>query len=228
MSCRHLFFLSVLAFGLACGPLMIERDGHRVFNPAYLTALEYRRDAWQMPDEVLAALALPPDAVVADVGAGGGFFSEYFSRHLDRGHVYATDVQDEMIERLEKRVRHEHLDNVSVVRGSFDDPGLPEGCCDLVFFSSVYKEIDGRPSYLRRVSRLLRPGGRVAILEFRPDAKGTGPPIADRLSTTAIEAELESAGFALIEQYDFLPRQSFQIFAPRDERAGREAPPPIP
>jgi ubiquinone/menaquinone biosynthesis C-methylase UbiE len=145
---------------------MIVREGRRVFNPAWAGALEWGRDDWQNPEAVLRALALPEDAVVADIGAGGGYFTERLSRAIPSGHVFASDVQDGMIERLNERVRDSGLANVTVVHARFDDPGLPDECCDLVFLSSVYKEIEGRVAYLRRVRPLLRPGGRVAILEF--------------------------------------------------------------
>lgn len=201
---------------LACGPVMVEREGHRVFNPSYAPVLEYRRDPWQMPEEVIASLALPADAVVADIGAGTGYFTERFSRHLVTGHVYATDVQHEMIERLQERVRERDLDNVTVLPVGFDAPGLPELCCDLVFFSSVYKEIDGRVAYMRGVRSALRLGGRVAILEFRPGDEGAGPPADVRLSAEAIIVELAEAGFALVESHDFLPRESFLVFSMRD------------
>ncbi|MCZ6713862.1 MAG: class I SAM-dependent methyltransferase [Deltaproteobacteria bacterium] len=204
-----------LALGsTACPPVMPERDGHRIFNPAYLPFLESSsRDEWQLPDRVIETLSFPQDAVVADIGAGGGYFTERFSKRLEgTGHVFATDVQDEMIQALRERVRTRGLDNVTVVRASFDDPMLPDACCDLVFFSSVYKEIDGRIDYMGRVQRALRPGGRVAILEFRPEARGSGPPVDARLDPDQIVGELAAAGFVLVERHDFLPRQSFLIF----------------
>lgn len=213
--------LALTLCATACGLPMIEREGRRVFNPAWAWALEFGRDDWQKPEEVLCALALPEDAVVADIGAGGGYFTERLSRALPSGHVFATDAQDGMIERLNDRVRDRGLANVTVVRAAFDDPGLPEGCCDLVFLSSVYKEIEGRVAYMRRVQPLLRPGGRVAILEFRPGAPGAGPPEAMRLAPDAIVAELGEAGFVLVESHDFLPRESFLVFA-RDPGASRQ------
>jgi ubiquinone/menaquinone biosynthesis C-methylase UbiE len=192
---------------------MLEVEGRRVFNPAWAWALEVDREGWQRPEDVLRILALPESAVVADIGAGGGYFTERFARALPAGRVFATDVQPGMLERLEERVRERKLLNVEVVRARFDDPGLPAGCCDLVFLSSVYKEITQRVDYMRRVRPLLRPGGRVAILEFRPGAPGAGPPQAMRLAPQQIVAELEQAGFALVESHDLLPRESFLVFA---------------
>jgi ubiquinone/menaquinone biosynthesis C-methylase UbiE len=218
----------VLLVATACAPPMIEVEGRQVYNPAWAWALEVRRDGWQQPDEVLAALALPETAVIADVGAGGGYFTERFARALPSGHVFASDVQDGMIERLTTRVHERELSNVTVVRGDFDDPGLPSECCDLVFFSSVYKEILGRVAYMQRVRPLLRPGGRVAILEFLPGAL-SGPPQAMRLSPEAIIDELDQAGFALVERHDFLERESFLVFAAdtdpgADPRAAQASP----
>jgi ubiquinone/menaquinone biosynthesis C-methylase UbiE len=204
--------LTLIVCVTACGPTMIVRDGHRVFNPAWAWALEFDREDWQKPDDVLRALALPKDAVVADIGAGGGYFTERLSRALPAGHVFATDVQAEMIERLNDRVCDRGLANVTVVQAPFDDPGLPGGCCDLVFFSSVYKEIDERIAYMRKVRKLLRSGGRVAILEFRPEAPGAGPPAAVRLVPKQVISELAQAGFVLLETHDFLPREYFLVF----------------
>ena len=199
---------------LACSPVMVERNGHRVFNPAYVPFLDSsRRDAWQRPEAVLDALAIPEGAVVADIGAGSGYFAERLAARVGpTGLVYATDVQDEMIEALEQRVAERGLANVRVLLAAYDDPTLPEACCDLVFFSSVYKEIDGRVDYMKKVARLLRPGARVAILEFRPGASGFGPPTEDRLAAEEVAEELAAAGYALAATHDFLPREYLLVF----------------
>jgi len=204
---------------MGCALTMVERDGHRVFNPRYVRALESdRRDGWQQPDRVLETLALPQAAVVADIGAGTGYFTERFARWVGAtGHVYATEVQDAMLTRLRERVAEHELDNVEVIRAGFDDPTLPDACCDLIFFSSVYKEIDGRVDYMRKLRRALRRGGRVAIIEFRRWTFGLGPPLDVRLPPERVENELAEAGFALVESYDFLPREYFLVFAPARE-----------
>jgi len=209
--------MAALALLLGCAPSLIERDGHRVFNPLYLFYLDGRsRDSWQQPERVIDALALAPDAVVADVGAGSGYFTERFARRVGAGgFVYATDVQEEMLDRLRARVTRKRLANVSVVIARFDDPSLPEACCDLVFLSSVYKEIDERIAYMEKVRRVLRPSGRVAILEYRPDWEGAGPPPTDRLRPEIVTQEMAAAGFDLREQHDFLARQYFLVFARR-------------
>lgn len=213
---RRLCALCCLAWsGLGCAPFMIEYEGHRVFNPYYLFYLESdRRDAWQKPDEVLRALGIPPAAVVADIGAGGGYFTERFSRHLGpTGHVYATDVQEVMIRELKARVERRGLRNVEVIHAGFDEPMLPESSCDLVFFSSVYKEIADRVNYMKKIAETLRPGGRVAIIEYHPYALALGPPLNVRSRREQVIEELSAAGFVLIEEHDFLRREYFLVFS---------------
>jgi ubiquinone/menaquinone biosynthesis C-methylase UbiE len=193
---------------------MRDYEGHRVFNPVYLFYLESEQRAeWQKPDEVLQALALPPGSSVADIGAGGGYFTERFSRWVgDSGHVFATDVQPSLLRKLEKRVAKNSLMNVTVIHAAFEDPTLPERSCDLAFFSSVYKEIDGRVEYMQRLRRALRPGGRVAILEYRPESEARGPERKDRLAESQALQEMEAAGYRLTERFDFLPREYFLVF----------------
>jgi predicted methyltransferase len=203
---------------ISCEPTTIDHQGHRIFNANYLFYLETeRRDNWQKPVEVLNALEISNKAVVADIGAGGGYFTEKFSKYLDlSGHVYATDVQDVMLEKLKERVAKRQLNNVEVIRGEFDDPMLPEASCDLVFFSSVYKEIDGRIDYMKKIKTALKPGGRVAIIEFLPGLMTPGPPMEMRLQPEQVIQELSAAGFTLVKSYDFLPREYFLIFALTD------------
>jgi FkbM family methyltransferase len=195
---------------------MRNYKGHDVFNPVYLFYLESpSRDEWQKPDEVLHALAVPKGAVVADIGAGGGYFTEKLARDVGAsGHVYATDVQKTMLRKLRKRVQKNGWTNVSVIEGAFDDPNLPADSCDLVFFSSVYKEIDDRILYMEKVRKAMKEAGRVAILEYRPDAEGPGPPRHHRLAASQVIEELDAAGFVLLQRFTFLPREYFLVFGP--------------
>ncbi len=196
---------------------MREYEGHTVFNPFYLFYLESpKRDRWQKPDEVLEALRLRPGDVVADIGAGGGYFTEKLAHRVGpSGHVYATDVQEVMIQKLRKRVEKQGLTNVTVIHAGFDDPTLPPAACDLAFFSSVYKEIEGREEYMKKVRLALKQTGRVAILEYRPEERSPGPPKRCRLPETQVVAELEAAGFRLVDRFEFLPRESFLVFGVR-------------
>ncbi len=198
----------------ACAPTMIDHDGAMLFNPAYVRFLESdSRDRWQKPDDVIAALAVPTGAVVADIGAGGGYFTRRFADRVGpAGLIYATDVQDAMIRELSERVIDKGYENVEVVRSSPQDPMLPTGCCDLIFFANVYKEIQDRNAYLANVRKALRPDGRVAIIGFPPDGSFMGPPREVRLSTEQVVEEFADSGFTLTQSHDFLPMQYFLEF----------------
>jgi arsenite methyltransferase len=200
--------------GASCAPRMIEVEGHRVFNPEYLWYLESEnRCQWQKPDQVIQALQLSEGAVIADIGAGGGYFTERFSKRVGRlGHVYAVDVQDIMIGLLKERVKSNKLENVTVIKGKFETPMLPLHAIDIAFFSSVYKEIEERTRYMKEVRRSLKPGGRVAIIEFYKDRGLIGPELADRLYETQVIDEMKKAGFVLIQRFDFLPKEYFLLF----------------
>jgi arsenite methyltransferase len=212
--------------GASCAPRMIELEGHRVFNPEYLWYLESEnRDQWQKPDQIIQALQLPEGAIIADIGAGGGYFTERFSKRVGRfGHVYAVDVQDIMITLLKERIRNNKLENVTVIKGKFETPMLPLHAIDVAFFSSVYKEIGERVRYMKEVRRSLKPDGRVAIIEFYKDRGFIGPELADRLYETQVIDEMNRSGFVLIQRFDFLPKEYFLLFGIVDETEGFQTP----
>lgn len=172
-----------------------------------------KRDLWQKPDEVLRALALPPDAVVADLGAGTGYFAVRLARRLPSGRVYGVDVEPDMVRHLAERARRERLDNLVAVAAAPDAPNLPEKV-DLVLLVNVYHHIDERERYFDRLEDDLRPGGRVAIVDFRLDAPA-GPPRATRIAGERVKEELTRAGYRLVQEHDFLPNQYFLVFEPR-------------
>jgi ubiquinone/menaquinone biosynthesis C-methylase UbiE len=171
------------------------------------------RDAWQKPDAVIEALALRPDVVLADLGAGTGYFAARLARMLPKSTVYAADVEPDMVRYLGERAKREGLPNLKPVRASAGDARLPEKV-DLVLIVDVYHHIDEREQYLRRLAATLRPGGRVAVIDFRLDSP-EGPPKAARIAPEKVKAEFAAAGYALQREYGFLPRQYFLVFGPR-------------
>lgn len=209
-----LLTLAVCVTVSACGPIMIDHDGSRVFNPAYVRFLEsHSRDRWQKPDDVIAALEVQTGAIVADVGAGGGYFTRRFADQVGpSGLVYATDVQEAMVRELNKRVIDKGYENVEIVQSEARDPMLPLQCCDLIFFAAVYKEIQDRNAYLAHVRDALKPNGRVALIGFPPDGSRMGPPKEVRLSVERVVEEFSESGFTLTQTHDFLPMQYFLVF----------------
>ena len=174
------------------------------------------RDAWQKPDEVIAALKLPADAKVADIGAGTGYFPVRLAKRVPKGIVYAIDLEPNMVAYVDARAKREGLKNLRGVAASADDPKLPEPV-DLVLNVNTYHHLEDRPAYFRRVAKGLRPGGRVAVIDFKPESK-MGPPADHKFSEEKIVRELEEAGFRLAERHAFLPEQHFLVFAPKAAR----------
>jgi predicted methyltransferase len=170
------------------------------------------RDAWQKPHEVIQALKLRPDAVVADIGAGTGYFAVRLANMVPAGKVYAVDVEPAMVKHLAARAKKEKRPNLVAVAGKPDDPRLPEKA-DLVVLVDVYHHVDEREKYFRKLAGYLRPGGRVAIIDFRLDAP-QGPPRAARVAPERVASELQAAGYKLVTQHDFLPSQYFLVFTP--------------
>jgi len=170
------------------------------------------RDEWQKPHQVIQALALKRDAAVADLGAGTGYFSARLANMLhDTGRVYAVDIEPEMVKHLAKRARDEHLPNLVPVQATPRDARLPAKV-DLVLLVDVYHHIDDRERYFARLKRSLKPGGRLAVIDFRLDSP-EGPPREARVAPDTVKAELARAGYAFVEEHGFLPRQYFLVFS---------------
>ena len=168
------------------------------------------RDAWQMPDRVIAALNLQPGQSVADLGAGTGYFSVRLAKAQPAATVYAVDIEASMVAHLAKRAAAEHLKNIVPVQAGADRTNLPQPV-DVVLLVDVYHHLPNRPAYFRELGKSLKPGARVAIVDFRKDSP-EGPPVEFRFTAEQIEAEMKQAGFALDTAHTFLPRQHFLVF----------------
>lgn len=186
---------------------------HR-FDDAERYAKEFddpARDAWQMPARVIEALALKPGQKVADIGAGTGYFSMRLAASAAHPTVFAVDLEPAMVTHLTARAAAEKRANVVAVQATADNPNLPEAV-DVVLVVDTYHHIPDRPAYFAGVRARLRPGGRLAIVDFRKGLPGGGPPDAFRFTPDQISQELTAAGFVLDVQHDFLPRQNFLIY----------------
>src|SRR5262245_3285632 len=168
------------------------------------------RDAWQKPHAVIEALALKPDAAVADLGAGTGYFSARLANMLPKGIVYAADLEPDMVRYLGERAKREGLANLRPVQAAAGDARLPAKV-DLVLLVDVYHHIEAREVYFRRLAGSLRPDARVAVIDFRLDSP-EGPPKASRIAPEQVKAELGRAGYTLAGEHGFLPRQYFLVF----------------
>jgi len=173
-----------------------------------------KRDAWQKPHEVIQALKLKPDAVIADIGSGTGYFSARFANMVPKGRVYGLDTEPDMVKYLAERAKREGLKNIVAVQAKPGDPQLPEKA-DLVILVDVYHHIEGREGYFRQLQNSLKSEGSVAVIDFRMDSPD-GPPKAARIAPSQVKAELQKAGYALAAEHAFLPNQYFLVFRPAE------------
>ena len=190
---------------------------HRRFDDAEKWAKEFdnpERDAWQKPEEVLDALHLQPTSLVADIGAGTGYFSVRIAKRVPEGKIFAADVEPDMVRYLGARAEREHLANLTPVQARTDATDLPEPV-DLVLVVDTYHHIDDRTRYFAALQSSLRPGGRLVIIDFKADLPN-GPPAQHRISPERVGEELTAAGYMLTEKFEFLPRQYGLIFTKRD------------
>jgi predicted methyltransferase len=171
------------------------------------------RDSWQKPEEVLRALALNSSAIVADVGAGTGYFAARLARALPEGKVYAADVEPEMVRHLRERARGEGIANLQAVEATRDDPRLPEAV-DLVLMVNVQGLMVSPGDYFARLRSSIRPGGRVAIISTRIDAP-VGAREDMRVSPDKVRKDMAEQGYDLVAEHDFLPYQFFFVFSPK-------------
>jgi SAM-dependent methyltransferase len=193
-----------------------EQGFHHSFGNAETWAKEFddpARDAWQKPDDVLDALQLARTAYVADIGAGTGYFSARIAKRVPDGKVFAVDIEPDMLRYLRERAHRERLHALQAVQASADSPNLPAPV-DVALIVDTYHHIDDRVAYFSRLKSMLRPGGRLAIVDFKTDAP-EGPPPERRIPPEKVTVELEQAGYSLIAKRDFLPRQYFLVFQAR-------------
>ena len=171
-------------------------------------------DPKNKPDQVLETLALQPGHNVADIGAGGGYFSLRFAEEVGReGHVFAIDTNSDSLEFIKESAKEKGLDNVETVLATEDGWTLPESV-DLVFMRNVCHHIPNRVAYFTKLKEILNPDGRIAILEYRSarhfSFRGM---FGHYIPRETIIQEMTQAGYQLEEDRDFLPEQSFTIFS---------------
>lgn len=178
------------------------------------------RDAWQKPDEVVATLAIDEGMVVADVGAGTGYFAQRLSRAVGaRGKVLALDVEPDLVARMRRRFDEAGLGNVEARLVSPADPALPPATVDRVLLVDVWHHMRDRVAYATKLRQALTTSGRLVIVDYPPGAP-EGPPPELRVSPEAVLGELKAAGFMARVAPETLPRQ-FVVIGELDPAASR-------
>ena len=183
-------------------------------SKAYIARLEDpMRDAYQKPQEVVKALKIEEGEVIADIGAGSGYFAVRLARAVgEKGRVYGVDVNPDMIVHLNRRVRDLNLKNVVTVLCAPEDPLLADGSVDRFLICDTWHHIGGHAKYLALLKRMLKPGGQVIMIDFKKAKTPVGPPMELRIDRVDLVREMEANGFQLAAEHTFLEYQYFLIF----------------
>ena len=221
---RHLASASLVAVALVAHAgaqtAPTHEQMHRLHGDpkAYMAALEDpARDAWQKPGEVVSALAIPDGAVIADIGAGSGYFTFRFIPHVgERGRVYAIDINADMIAAISQRMASVRPGVLVPVLARPDDPYLRASSIDLVFICDTWHHIADRQAYAAKLKLGLAPGGRVVIVDFHKRDLPVGPPADMKMTRDEVVNDFKAAGFVLAREHTFLPYQYFLEFTPLD------------
>jgi ubiquinone/menaquinone biosynthesis C-methylase UbiE len=186
-------------------------------SKAYIAMLENpQRDAEQKPDEVIAALALKKGEILADIGAGSGYFSFRFARKVGNGGlVYAVDINPDMIVYMNRHIRDLKLKNVVTVLSVPDDPLLVDSSVDRFFICNTWHHVQNRTQYLALMKKMLKPKGQIIVIDYKKKALPVGPPPEMKIAREEVILEMESGGLKLAAEHEFLPYQYFLVFTPR-------------
>jgi SAM-dependent methyltransferase len=201
---------------VAAGAIDLRAQGQarhgRLFPPWDLGLLEGPdRDLWQMPGQIMDALGIAEGSVVADLGAGGGWFTIRLARRVkSSGKVFAEDIQVPMLEAMKKRLAREGLRNVESVLGTSRDPHLPAAAIDAVLMVDTYYEVEDPVPLLRNLAKALKPQGRVGVVDFKKNGWGPGPPLEERVDQDVLVRNAEAAGLKLARRETFLPLSTFR------------------
>jgi predicted methyltransferase len=208
-----LLALSLPVFGQSEHPL----TGRKIAPVMGIGGAEWlersEREKEEAPQAALDALGVQPGMVVADVGAGTGYFAFRIAQRVGpTGKVYANDVQPEMLDRIRAKSRRENLSNVETVLGSEADPRLPAGAMDLILLVDVYHEFSQPQAMLQKLRAALKPDGRLVLLEYRKEDPTIPIRPDHKMSIAEVRTEVEAEGFKLDRVLDTLPRQHIFFF----------------
>ena len=166
----------------------------------------------EMPDEVVANMGLEPDHVVADIGAGSGYFSFRIAKLVPQGKVFAVDIQPEMLALIENQKREDNVTNIEGVLGAVDNPNLAPNSIDAAIMVDAYHEFDHPFEMIDGIYKALRPGGRIFFLEYRGEDDSVPIRPLHKMTEEQVVKEMSVFGLEWTDTLDFLPWQHMMIF----------------
>ena len=196
------------------GKFYLGREIARVMGHEAAAWLERpEREKEERPERLMPALKLKPGDVVADIGAGTGFYTRRLAKAVgERGLVYAVEIQPEMLELLTNKLAAEHIRNVKAVLGTVTDPKLPPASLDLILMVDVYHEFDHPYEMAQAMCRALKPGGRMVLVEFRAEDPDVPIKRVHKMSEAQVRREMGAQPLAWVETISALPRQHVMVF----------------
>ena len=208
---------SVLLVSLVCSATAEAQRRHPVSGRVLAPTMGVAGAGWlerperedeEAPSKALDELGLQPGMTVADIGAGSGYYSVRMAKRVGpAGRIYATDIQQGMLDIIDRRIQADHLDNITTVLGGFDDPKLPAASLDLAIMVDVYHELQSPQAFLQKLRGALKPGGRLVLLEYRKEDPKIPILEVHKMSVKEVQAELEAEGFVLSGVIETLPWQ---------------------
>ena len=184
-----------------------------LFVSTAVSGQAYGRDNWQKPDEVVKSMDLKPGDVIADIGAGDGYFTRHFARAVHPGgQALGLEVVSSNVESMRKDAERLGLDSYKAVLVEPDDPGFEPGSMDVVFLCNAYHHLSNRVDYFKKVSGGLKENGRVVIIDFYNRTMDVGPPPNHTLAKEVVLEEMKEAGYQLLSDNKFLEYQYYLEF----------------
>ena len=206
-----------VAIVICAGVLLEAQRRHPVSGRVFAPVMGVGGAAWlerperedeEAPSKAIDLLDLKPGMAVADIGAGSGYYSSRIARRVGpAGRVYATDIQQGMIDILDRRIKAEGLANVTTILGAPDDPKLPPNSIDLAIMVDVYHELQQPQVFLQRLKSAFKPNGRLVLLEFRKEDPKIPILEVHKMSVTEVDQEMTAEGYAIDKVVEGLPWQ---------------------
>ena len=211
ISRKALYLLGLMGAGILMAVSAVTAQHHGGGSPTRYESED--RDEWQMPDKVVALLDIEPGMVVADIGSSSGYFSRRLSPAVgSNGKVLAVDVDLKALTWLANKAAEMGLSNIDTVHAGTDSAHLPKDGVDLIFFCNVLHHIGDKAGYLRDLKQALKPGGRLAVIEFFKKDLPVGPQDpAHKISWNETYRLLRDAGYKVVREPQGLPYQYFII-----------------